>query len=336
MIRNASPLSSYTKLSPNKTSPRKSAIKRLTPHCVAGNLSIESCLGLSNFMTARSPGASCNYAIGSDGRIGLGCIESDAAWTSDSSINDNQAITFEIANSGGAPNWLMTDLAINSFVKLAVNICRFYGFKKVHYEDKPSEITTRVQVEDWIKTWEKPDEMIITLHRWYAAKACPGQYFVSKIPDIVSKINFELSIELVPYQIKITAGTLNMRYGPGTNFPIIKTFIDNKDIHTIIEESTGLGAKKWGKIASTDGWIALDFTAIYKPQPRFMPYEIKITANTLRIRKGPGTNYPIVRTLRFDKNTYTIVEESNGIGAKKWGKLKSGVGWLSLDYTRKV
>jgi len=336
MIRKVSSLSSYDGLSPNKTSPRKSSIKRLTPHCVAGNLSIERTLGLPNFMTPRSPGASCNYAIGSDGRIGLGVIESDAAWTSNSSFNDNQAITFEIANSAGAPNWPMTDLAINSFVKLSVDICRFYGFKKVHYENKPSNVTTKDKVEEWIKTWEKLDEMIITLHRWYAPKECPGQYFINKLPDIVKRINQDLSSEIEPFQVKITAETLNARYGPGTNFPIIKTFRNNHDIHTITDVSNGLGAKKWGKIKSFNGWTALDFTENYKPVSKFTPYKIKINVNTLRVRKGPGTNFPIAMTLRFDKNTYTIIEESSGAGAKKWGKLKSGVGWISLDFTRKV
>lgn len=264
--RRASSLITYERLSPNNTSPRRDAIKRLTPHCMAGNATIERCLGLSRFITKSSPGVSCTYAIGSDGRIGLGALETNAPWTSSSSVNDNKAITFEIANIGGAPNWPMSEKAIESFIDLAVDICKFYGFKKVHYEEKPANIATKAQVEAWIKTWEQPDEMIITLHRWYSIKTCPGAYFVGKLPEIVKKINERLAPQI----------------------------------------------------------------------PNFAPYLIKITANTLRIRKGPGTNYPIVMTLRNDPNIYTIVEEAPGIGAKKWGKLKSGIGWISLDYTKKV
>ena len=52
--------------------------------------------------------------------------------------------------------------------------------------------------------------------------------------------------------------------------------------------------------------------------------------------KGPGTNYAVNMTLVNDKNAYTIVEESDGTGATKWGKMKSGVGWISLDYAKKV
>lgn len=336
MIRENSPYICYKKLSPNKTSPRTKDIKRLTPHCMAGNLTIEKCLNLTKFLTPSSPGSSCNYAIGTDGRVGIGVIESDAAWTSSSTMNDSRAITFEIANNGGAPNWSISDLAINSFIKLAVDICKFYGFKRITYQEKPANIVTKTQVEEWIKTWEKPDEMILTLHRWYSSTACPGNYFISKIPYIVSKINYELSKKLTPYKVKIKVNTLNARRGPGTCFPIASTFKYDKAIHTIVEESSVDKDRGWGKLQS-GLWIFLPYTEIIIPEdPKNVQYQIKITSNTLRVRKGPGTNYSIVRTLRNDKNTYTIIDEANGAGAKKWGKLKSGIGWISLDYTKKI
>ena len=59
-------------------------------------------------------------------------------------------------------------------------------------------------------------------------------------------------------------------------------------------------------------------------------YLARVTANVLNIRKGPGTNYDVVGTIQ-DKGTYTIVEEKNG-----FGRLKSGAGWISLDYVKKV
>ena len=357
MTRKSSSLSTYERLSPNKSSPRKQPIKRLTPHCMAGNLTIERCLGLSRFITPDSKkGVSCTYAIGSDGRIGLGVLETDRPWTSSSSYNDHQAITFEIANSGGAPNWPMTDSAINSFIALAVDICKFYGFKKVHYEEKPANVVTQTQVEAWIKTWEKSDEMIITLHRWYTAKACPGEYFVGKLPGIVNEINNRLVTPHVvepfsPYQIKLTTKSVNIYKGPGTNNPIVMTLKDDPNVYTIIQEANGSGAKKWGKLKSGIGWISLDLTSIYKPKstatptptptptpkPVFSPYQIKITVSALRVRSGPGApDYPIVRTLRNDPNIYTITKESNGPGANKWGYLKSGLGWIALDFTKKV
>jgi len=65
------------------------------------------------------------------------------------------------------------------------------------------------------------------------------------------------------------------------------------------------------------------------------PYLVKVTADVLNIRKGPGTNYGTAGQIR-DRGVYTIVAESTGTGASKWGKLKSGAGWISLDYAKKA
>ena len=81
----------------------------------------------------------------------------------------------------------------------------------------------------------------------------------------------------------------------------------------------------------------LDGEPIPDPQPTPTPvdsYTVKITADVLNIRKGPGTNFGIAGQIR-DHGVYTIVKESDGPGASKWGKLKSGAGWISLDYTSK-
>ena len=64
------------------------------------------------------------------------------------------------------------------------------------------------------------------------------------------------------------------------------------------------------------------------------PYLVKITVNSLNIRKGSGTNTEKVGTIT-DRGVYTIIEERKGTGASLWGKLKSGAGWISLDYTEK-
>ena len=68
--------------------------------------------------------------------------------------------------------------------------------------------------------------------------------------------------------------------------------------------------------------------------PSTVAYKVKVTADSLNIRKGPGTNTVIAGAIK-DKGVYTIVDEGNGPGATKWGKLKSGAGWISLDYCQK-
>lgn len=66
----------------------------------------------------------------------------------------------------------------------------------------------------------------------------------------------------------------------------------------------------------------------------FTPYTVKVTVTELRIRSGPGTDTQAQGFI--EPGVYTIVAESNGPGAKRWGKLKSGAGWISLDYAEKV
>ena len=285
MTRRKSDLVTLESLSPNCARPRTSPVSRLSPHCVAGKFKdAKSILGLQSFKTYNQvTGASCTYAIGSDGSMGLGVSETDRPWTTSSRTNDDRAITFEISNSTLGPDWKMTDEAINSWINLAEDICRFYGYKKVNYRDKPDSVPVGnvSRVEAWIATWAKPDEMIITLHRWYKPKACPGAYFVRQLPWIVSELNKRLSggipsefvgegvaatpvepdtSSFAPYQVKSNTVSLNIRSGPGTNFPVSGSIFNNVGVYTIVEEVKGPGASKWGKLKSGAGWIALDYT----------------------------------------------------------------------------
>ena len=67
----------------------------------------------------------------------------------------------------------------------------------------------------------------------------------------------------------------------------------------------------------------------------FSPYLVQVSITDLNIRKGPGTNYG--KTGKYTgKGVFTIVEEAAGQGASRWGRLKSGAGWISLDYTHKI
>lgn len=67
---------------------------------------------------------------------------------------------------------------------------------------------------------------------------------------------------------------------------------------------------------------------------KLTPYKVRITATDLNIRAGAGTNYPSKGYIK--PGVYTIVEEATGKGATKWGKLKSGAGWISLDYAKRL
>lgn len=250
-----SKLATSVDLSPNCTKPRVHKISRLTPHCVAGDLSYAGILSLPRFKKYNSTqGASCNYAIDSRGRLGVGVYEDNRSWCSSSSENDHRAITVEIANDGGAPSWHMAKDAIGMFKTLAIDICTRYGYKGVVYKPKPSSVGIK-QVESWIKTWEKKDYLTITLHCWFKNKVCPGPYLMGKLPTLVKEINNTLHpTKKESYQVVITCDTLNVRSGPGTNYKVT-TKVHKGWVFTI-KSTKG----HWGELISGAGWIHLGYT----------------------------------------------------------------------------
>ena len=125
-----SSLVSLTRISPNRNSPRNKPITKITIHHMAGVNSIEK---FANIVAAPSRQMSSNYGIGNDGRIVLTCPESDRSWCSSSPENDHQAITIEVSNSDGAPNWPISTAAYNSLIKLCVDICKRNGIKKLEF-----------------------------------------------------------------------------------------------------------------------------------------------------------------------------------------------------------
>ena len=123
-----SSLVSYTKISPNKTSPRNHIIDTITIHCMAGNLSVERC---GDVFAPTTRQASSNYGVGSDGRIAMYVEEKDRSWCSSNAANDHRAVTIEVANDGGAPDWHVSDKAMSSLIELVADICKRNSIKKL-------------------------------------------------------------------------------------------------------------------------------------------------------------------------------------------------------------
>lgn len=121
-----SPLVVYTKLSPNHSGQRTHSIDRITPHCVVGQLSAESICGC---FTSTSRQASCNYGIGTDGRVSLCVKEKNRSWCSSSNANDQRAVTIECASDMNEP-YAMNSAVYDSLVKLCIDICKRNGKKK--------------------------------------------------------------------------------------------------------------------------------------------------------------------------------------------------------------
>ena len=174
-----SPLVTYTKLSPNHSGRRNHVIDTVSIHCMAGNASVETCGAL---FADPSRKASSNYGIGSDGRIALYVDEANRSWCTSSASNDHRAITIEVANNGGAPDWPVSDKAYSALLDLLTDICRRNGIKKLLWKGDKSLIG-------------QVDKQNMTVHRWFAAKACPGDYLYNRHGEIAAEVNRRLKGE---------------------------------------------------------------------------------------------------------------------------------------------
>ena len=159
------------RLSPNCTKPRGKKIDAIVIHHMAGNLTVESCGAV---FAPASRKASSNYGVGTDGRVACYVEEENRAWTTSSTAIDNRAITIEVANCGGAPNWPVSDQALEATIALCVDICKRYGFKLNYTGDKTGNLH---------------------MHKWYASTACPGPYLGSKFAYIAEEVNRRLGGE---------------------------------------------------------------------------------------------------------------------------------------------
>ena len=174
-----SPLINYTKISPN-SDPRKNAtynptgkVTVITIHHAAGNISIES---MGEIFAQASREASSNYGIGTDGRVALYVNEDRRPWTSGSRENDYKAVTIEVANDGGAPEWHVSDKALAKLIDLCADICQRNGIERLNF------------------TGDKTGNL--TMHKWFQATGCPGPYLGGKFPYIAQEVNKRLGEKL--------------------------------------------------------------------------------------------------------------------------------------------
>lgn len=265
-----SPLATYTRITKNKTSPRNHAIDTITIHCIVGQWTAKQ--GCDYFATTNRQ-CSANYVVGKDGSIGLSVDEKDRSWCSSNGTNDNRAITIEVASDTTHP-YAVTAKAYAALLDLVTDICKRNGIKKLVWSTNKND---RVNHRNGCN---------MTVHRDFANKACPGEYLYSRHGEIAAEVNRRLQ-------------------GASDGGGVV-------ELHPPTAEKP------------TGGTAGATVT----------PYLVRVKITNLNIRKGPGTNYGA--TGYIQPGIYTIVAESTGKGAAKWGKLKSGAGWISLDYATKT
>ena len=264
-----SPLATYTRITKNKTSPRNHAIDTITIHGIVGQWTAKQ--GCDYFATTDRQ-CSANYVVGKDGSIGLSVDEKDRSWCSSNGTNDNRAITIEVASDTTHP-YAVTAKAYAALLDLVTDICKRNGIKKLVWSTNKND---RVNHRNGCN---------MTVHRDFANKACPGEYLYSRHGEIAAEVNRRLQ-------------------GASNGGGVVVT-------PPAAEKPTG---------GTTEATVT--------------PYLVRVKISNLNIRKGPGTNYGSTGFIK--PGVYTIVAESTGTGATKWGKLKSGAGWISLDYATKT
>ena len=243
-----SELATYCKqMSPNK-SKRTERVTKITIHHMAGILSADQCASI--FAQPRRC-ASANYLIGKDGEIQCNVDEEFRAWTSGSNWNDQRAITIEVSNSTGKPNWEISEKVMQSLVLLCADICRRYCI---------------------VPYFNGTKDASMTFHYMFQATECPGPYIKNNVKNIITRINNELCYEQKPVEkpaenvknenqdflVKVTCNCLNIRKEPSTKSAIVGSITD-KGTYTIVEKNG-----KWGKLKSGKGWIYLSYTKVVK------------------------------------------------------------------------
>lgn len=173
-----SPLVDYTRISPNKNSPRNHKIDTITIHCVVGQCTVET---LGNIFAPTSRQASSNYGVGTDGKIGMYVEEKDRSWCSSNAANDNRAVTIEVASDTKHP-YAVNDRAFAALLDLVTDICKRNGIKKLVWSTKKAD---RVNHKNGCN---------MTVHRDYANKSCPGDYLYNRHGEIAAEVNRRLGV----------------------------------------------------------------------------------------------------------------------------------------------
>lgn len=200
-----SSLISYTYLSPNHSGKRIMPIDRITPHCAVGQLSCES---LAKMFLPKAKEASCNYCIGTEGKIALVVDEQNRSWCSSNRENDQRAVTIECASDSTSP-YAFNETVYNRLIDLCVDICeRNDKVKLTWFGDKEKTLSYN----------PPPNECVLTVHRWFENKSCPGDWMYVRMGDLANKVTARLqgapiSEDVKPYRVRKSANDVKSQIG---------------------------------------------------------------------------------------------------------------------------
>ena len=226
-------------------------------------------------------------------------------------------------------DWYITKETQNMAIQLITYLLREYNIDKSHVI-MHHQVTGKLCPQPWTKN----ENALVGWNTFLNAIKAGTQ--VNANPTAAKPEQDTVSGgKQVRYVVRVTAGTLNVRSGPGTIYAINRT-VSKGGVYTIIEEQGS-----WGRLLSGAGWISLNYTekvdmsqSEVNHTPGKLPYWARVTADTLNVREGPGTGYKIITSIHRPK-IYTIIEERGD-----WGLLKSFSanrnGWINLNYVERV
>ena len=362
-----SSLATYTKISPNRTSPRNHTIDTISIHCAVGQFTAKEILNLSHFVNYNSSsGVSCNYAVGKDGSIGLGVEEKDRSWCTSSRSNDHRAITIEVASDTTSP-YAVTDKAYKALIELLVDICKRNNIKELKWKADKSLIG-------------QIDQQNMTVHRWFANKACPGDYLYNKHGEIAEEVNKRLGSndnndnEDKPlYRVRKSWSDASSQIGAFAELDNAKAMADKNKGYAVFDESgkqvypTASTTteklyrvrKSWSDedsqkgafkdldnakaMADDTGYNVYDWNGkeVYSPKKTYSykTGDYVVTCSKLNVRTGAGTNYRVKSNSELSASArkqggyvkgvvFTALEVEN-LPGESWARTPSG--WVCLQ-----
>lgn len=342
-------------LSPNHSGTRNHSIDRITPHCVVGQL---TGAGIGGCFKSTSRQASCNYGIGTAGDIVLIVEEKNRSWCSSSAANDNRAVTIECASNTTHP-YAMNSAVYNSLVKLCVDICRRNGKNKLLWLGSANATLNYAP---------KSNEMVLSAHRWFKNKACPGDWLYSRFGSLASTVTSQLGgvapkpaptpapsnlNKSTKWVGEVTTNGLNVRTGAGSNYSRLSAWpqLGKGNLVGVCDSRKASDGGTWYYIIIAEkyyGWVNASYIkkkgSSPAPAPKPSGYKVwvgKVTASSLNVRTGAGTNYGNLKAWpRLGKNNLVdVIGESKAKDGSKWYKIRIAnkhVGYVHSAYLKKA
>lgn len=287
-----SSLVDFRDYSPNHSGLRNEKITKIAIHHTAGVLTAQR---IGSVFKSRNRQASCNYGVGSDGKIVLVVDEANRAWTTSSAWCDNRAVTIETSNSQYGGNWPVSDFVLNRLIDLVTDICKRNNIYPCTYTG-----------------WK---DGVLQKHEWYAQTTCPGPYLGSKFSYIASEVNKRLkggnyTAKTVAdlYRVRKSWTDAKSQKGAFKNLESAKS-LAKKYNYKVYNKN---GNQVWPEVKSASTSFS---TSSNNSSPKFIKYEnwTGVTQDVCNVRSAPNTRAEIVAQYQKNKPIhYDQVWECDG------------------------